>query len=198
MDDVFALYTELNSRLSEFQSRKIVAIAKRKAFPSLIPGGQWQPMNADFIGPMEWSKGHDFGDKHIASHCARATMVPISKWPGLEHVRFWPDPDATPIELTDGRRQFSRTLGGFVDNGEQGGGRINLLTVTGEKPALLEVADSIAYVTQRAASGKYSLNDRKFKSLHHLIGAEIVTFGRAPDGSFIVSVPNASLEFRPK
>jgi hypothetical protein len=198
VDDVFTLYSELTSRICRFQSRNVVAIAKKKEFPEVLPGGQWQYADPNFIGPMPWSKGHGYGEKHIASHCAQATMIPISKWPGLDQVRFWPDPDATRIELTDGSRQFSRTLGGFVDNGGQEPAKINLMAVVGEKPPLLEVADMAAYVAQRAATGKYSPNDRKFKSLHDLIGAEMVTFGIAPDGALGINVPNASLEFRPK
>jgi len=44
-------------------------------------------------------------------------MIPISKWPGLKAVTFWPDPDSSVIEFAGGRRKISRMLSGFIDHG---------------------------------------------------------------------------------
>jgi hypothetical protein len=97
--------------------RKIVCVAETASLPKEISGGQWQTNDPEFVGPLPWNNGHEFKEKNIATFCARATMIPLSKWPGLASVRFWPDPDNTPIQTSEGRRQFSRLLGGFVTDG---------------------------------------------------------------------------------
>ena len=199
MSDVFALYESLFERIDHLNARKIVGVAVKKEFPNEILGGPWQSINPSLIGPMPWMNGHRFTDKHLASFCARATMIPLSKWPGLDRVRFWPDPDSTLIETSNGRRQFSGSLDGFIEVGPGKHGSIQVMNVEGRKPPLLEIADATAYVAQRTQKNSYSTpNERRFKSLNDLINAEIVRFQVGADGGFGINVPNQSLNYRPK
>jgi hypothetical protein len=195
--EVFTLYSELMRDLNPLMIRKIVSIGKKSEFPNSISGAQWQHVDPNFIGPHPWSEGYDFGDKHIANLGAHGTMVPLSKWPGFDRVRFWPDPDTTPIETTAGRRQFSNMLSGFVDNGDgKEPPRVSVMYSSGPKPPLLQIADLVAYVSQRCAGAGYDHVDMKFKALNRIIEAEKIKIGIAPDGGIGINVPNTSLEFR--
>jgi hypothetical protein len=199
MADVFALYEALFTALDKLGLRKIVTFAIKKDFPDELPSGPWQSADPNLVGPMPWMNGHSFSDKHIASFCARGTMIPLSKWPGLERVRFWPDPDSTLIEWSNGRRQFSGSVGGFINVGPGRNGQIEVMSIQGSKPPFLEIADAMAYVAQRSqGAGHSNPNERRFKSLHRQIHPEIVRFQVGPDGGFILNVPNDSLDYRPK
>jgi hypothetical protein len=100
-------------------------------------------------------------------------MIPLSKWPGFDSIRFWPDPDTTPIETAVGRRQFGNMLSGFVDNGEgKEPLQVSVIYSDGPKPPLLQIADLVAYVSQRCAGARYEQIDLKFKALNKIIEAE--------------------------
>jgi hypothetical protein len=190
MDEVFKLYSDLVTVVKPQLVRTIVTIADKKELPAEIPGGQWQAAN-DFVGPMNWSRGFPFRDKQIAAFCAQGTMIPLSKSPGIENLTFWPDPDTSLIELYGGRRQFAHSLTSFIDHGDGQKplkARVSYLEVG--KPALLQVADLVAYVAQRSAHGKFGPNDLKFKALDKAIGAEKIRLGTAPDGGIGFNVAN--------
>jgi hypothetical protein len=192
MDDVFALYSELVEAVKPNIVRAIVALANKAELPKEIPGGQWEHKDENFVGPMPWAPSWPFREKQIASFCAQGTMVPISKWPGLDAVTFWPDPDSTLIEFSGGRRKFSRMLAGYIDHG--GGGEPSKIDVSynqSAKPILLQLAGLIAYVAQRAAGAKLTPVDRKFKKLNDAIGAEKLRLGTAPDGGLGLNIPNS-------
>lgn len=197
IDGVFDLYSKLVELVRPSITRIIVTVANKGELPDEIPGGQWQTADKEFVGPMNWSSGWPFRDKQIASFCARGTMIPISKWPGLEAVTFWPDPDSSLVEFSGGRRQFSQMLGGFIDNG---GGKepvqINVSYLPSGKPALIQVSDLVAYVAQRSASAKFSPLDLKFKALDKMIGAEKLLLGVTPQGGIGFNIPNVMLEPR--
>jgi hypothetical protein len=134
----------------------------------------------------------EFREKQIASFCAQGAMIPLAKNPGLDRVRFWADPDSTLIDWLDGRRQATRTFSGFIGMGPgKEPPRIKTMPIEREKPKLLEVADVIAYVAQRAMRGGRRINDGRFRRLHEIIGAGIVRFAVAPDGGFGFDVPDA-------
>jgi hypothetical protein len=197
MDEVFALYSGLVQDLNPLMIRKIVSLGRKTDFPDSIPGGQWQHADPNFIGPQPWSNGYGFGDKHIANLGAHGVMIPLSKWPGFSRVRFWPDPDATLIATTTGRRQFSNMLSGFVDNGDKKEpSKVNVMYVEGAKPPLLQIADLVAYVSQRCAGTGYDRVEMKFKALNRIIAAEQIKLGIAPDGGIGINVPDTSLDFR--
>jgi hypothetical protein len=197
MGDVFTLYSELLRDLKPILVREIASLGRKSDFPSSIPGGQWDASDPDFVGPLPWSKGYRFGEKHIANLGAHATMVPLSRWPGFDRFRFWPDPDTTRIETPAGRRKFSNMLSGFVDHGDAADpSRVNVEYSPGPKPPMLQVADLVAYVTQRSAHGGLEPLDRRFKELHRMIEVEPIKIGIAPDGGIGINVPNSSLEFK--
>lgn len=197
MDDVFTLYSDLISAVKPSIARVIVALADKDELPNEIPEGSWQHRDNDFIGPMERAPGWPFRDKQIACFCAQGTMIPISKWPGLNAVTFWPDPDSTLIEFSGGRRQFNQMLGGYIDNG---GGtqpkKIKVSYTQSAKPPLLQIADLVAYVSQRAAKAKLSPMDLKFRKLDDAIGAEKLRLGVPPEGGIGFDIPNSLLNRR--
>ncbi len=197
LNDVFDLYSELVTIVKPALTRIIVTIANKAELPDKIPGGQWEPADSSFVGPMNWSSGWPFRDKQIASFCAQGTMIPISKWPGLEAVTFWPDPDSSVVEFAGGRRKFSRMISGFIDHGTgREPDKIEVSYQSSGKPALLQAADLVAYVAQRSAGAKFSPLELKFKALDKLIGAEKLRIGVTPQGGIGYDIPNALLDRR--
>ena len=68
--------------------------------------------------PPKMTREIVIGEKLIASWCAQGAMVPLSKNPGLDKIRFLADPDKTPVGWFDGnRRAATKLIEGFVDNG---------------------------------------------------------------------------------
>lgn len=102
--DVFALYSELMIDLKPLLVRTIVSLGKKSDFPKSIPGGQWQHIDPNFIGPLPWSNGYDYGDKHIANLGAHGTMIPLSKCPVLIRLDFGQTPiqHLSKLRMVDG------------------------------------------------------------------------------------------------
>jgi len=184
-------------RLDDLLVRKIVAVAKKADLPAVIPGGQWKASDPDYIGPLPWADGWAVGDKNIATWCAHGTMFPLSKWPGFNNIQFWPDPDHSLIATEGGRRKFSTQLSSFADHGGGEPTRVDVMYSAESKPALLQIADALAYVTQRCAHGGSSPNDRRFKALIDQMRPERVLVGTTPQGDLGINVPNQVLNFRP-
>jgi hypothetical protein len=86
--DVFDLYSQLMREIHPLMIRRIVSLGKKSDFPASIPGAQWQHVDPKFIGPLPWSSGYDFRDKHIANLGAHGTMIPLSKWPNRVRRRM--------------------------------------------------------------------------------------------------------------
>jgi hypothetical protein len=197
VSDVFDLYSDLMALVKPSLTRTIVTVANKAELPDEIPGGQWETKDKNFVGPMNKSSGWPFRDKQIASFCAQGTMIPISKWPGLKAVTFWPDPDSSVIEFAGGRRKFSQMLSGFIDHGAgKEPQKIEVSYQPSGKPVLLQVADLVAYVAQRSAGAKYSPLDLKFKALDKLIEPEKLRLGVTPQGGIGYDIPNVLLERR--
>ena len=197
VSEVFDLYSDLMALVKPSLTRTIVTVANKAELPDEIPGGQWETKDKNFVGPMNKSSGWPFRDKQIASFCAQGTMIPISKWPGLKAVTFWPDPDSSVIEFAGGRRKFSQMLSGFIDHGAgKEPQKIEVSYQPSGKPVLLQVADLVAYVAQRSAGAKYSPLDLKFKALDKLIEPEKLRLGVTPQGGIGYDIPNVLLERR--
>jgi len=194
MEDVFELYSALMDQLRSVGLRRLVTIARKSEFPDTLPAMPMQHVDPSSGVPPKYTTEMRFSDKQIAAHCAQGAMIPLSKNPGLEKVRFWPDPDSTSIEWFDGKRTAKKAIGGFVDIGaSEEPARINVMPIAGAKPSLLEVADCIAYVAQRSSTNTLSPNGRRFRALHQVIAPEEIKFAIAPDGGFGFSVPNTIL-----
>jgi hypothetical protein len=200
MEDVYQLFTKLFSDLSALKTRRLVAVARVADFPSEIPALAMQHIDPSANVPPRHIKAFSYREKQIAIHCAQATMVPLAKYPGLNKVRFWADPDSTTIEWFSGRRAVKGEIGNFFVDVEPGQEpqKVNVMRITNPKPKLLEVADAIAYLSQRGRSsaGRSSDTDR-IKELVRFIGAEQIRMGIAPDGGLGFQIPNATLEYRP-
>jgi len=197
--EVCDLYKRLFLRLEPLQLRRLVGIAKRSDFPEVFPGGPMTHIDPAHSGPLPATKDQVVGEKELASYCAMATAIPLSKWPGIENVRFWPDPDSSSISWFTGRRKFTGTLGGFIDIGHgKEPPRINVMNINGPKPKALEIADAIASISQRVMGRNEGPNGHRFKSLYEVIAPERVSVGIGPDGGLGINVPNSSLEFRPR
>jgi hypothetical protein len=200
MAEVFDIYSKLLSRLAPTISRTIVSLGRISDFPTSISGDQWRHIDPNFVGPMPWSDGFEFSPKNIASMGAQAVGIPLSKWPGFEKTTFWPDPDNSMIEMAGGRRKFSSMVNCYVDHGDPAtnpAGKIPVMYSRGSKPALLQVADLVAYIGQRQASNGRTPNDQRFAKLWRQINAEKIKLGIAPDGGIGINIPNEVRDFVP-
>ncbi|KAA3442116.1 hypothetical protein C7I87_32275 [Mesorhizobium sp. SARCC-RB16n] len=191
-DDVFALYGAIADSIAAGPVRRIVAIANKADFPKDFLVGPLQSSGG--LPPIPGMKNYLMRDKEFAAQCAQGALLPLSKNPGFRNVRFWADHDKTKIEWIVGAHQASRAASLFVSVGKDGeADRVNLMTGEGDKPPLLEVADLIAYVAQRAASRGSSPNDRRFADLHSKIAPEVIHLGLSPDGGLGFNVPDSSM-----
>jgi hypothetical protein len=200
MVDVFHLYNRLFEELNVLKLRRLVAVARKADFPNEVPSLAMEHVDPVANVPPIFTKAFAYGDKQIAIHCAQATMIPLAKYPGLEMLRFWPDPDSTTIEWFTGRRVVKGEVGNFfVDMGPgQEPPKVKVMPTEGPKPTLLEVADAIAYVSQRSLTSSFNRNTQRFKALAHLIQAEQIRMGIAPDGGLGFNIPNATLAYKPE
>jgi hypothetical protein len=143
------------------------------------------------VSPV-WTKEMRFDEKHIAIFCAKGVMIALDRNPGLDKVRFWPDPDSTSIEWFFGKRAAGNVMGGFVDRGDHLEPMpINVMPIVGRKPHLLEVADCIAYVTQKRKANNFTRNGERFRALYKMIAPQEVEFTTDREGNFGYRVPNS-------
>lgn len=193
IEQVFQLYHSLAGQICNAGFRRIVAVARKSDFPDTIPAILLRHVEPSAGVPTIWTKAFPLRDKQLASGCAKGTMIPLSKNPGLANIRFWPDPDSTSIEWHFGKRMADKTLDGFVDIGVgEEPARINIMpVVAGAKPPLLEIADCIAYVTQRSNTKTLDSNGRRFRLLHQAMAPEEIRYTVAANGAFCCIVPNA-------
>jgi hypothetical protein len=186
-DDVAHLYKTLMIRLRDVDPRSVVAIAKRAEFPEALPSFELIEPNSK--EPANYTKPVRLDAKQLAAFCAQGAMIPISKNPGLNRVRFWPDPDDTSIEWFDRRRQMTGAIHGFVDRGtDLAPAEINPLRIQRTKPSLLEIADSIAYFGRRRLTARFEPTDIRIKAIYAIIDPEEVRFSSGVDGGFGFSV----------
>jgi hypothetical protein len=191
LDEVFALYAGLFAGVGKLGVRQIVAVALKNDFPPTVLSGEMQHIDPSVVGPLPWTKEYPLGDKQLAAHCAQGTMIPLSKSPGLQNIRFYADPDRTPMVWIDGKkRQATRAIGGFIDVEHGEPPQVNVMAFDGKKSKLLEFADALAYVSQRVALAKHSPNDRRFRTLSQTMNPVVVRFKVGTDGGFGFSVPN--------
>jgi hypothetical protein len=197
--EVFQLYELLLTELNGLKLRRLVAFARKAELPGGIPALALQHVDPAANLPPRYTKPFPYGDKQIAIHCARATMVPLARYPGLDNVRFWPDPESTVVDWFGGRRAVQGELGNFfVDLGPgKEPPKVNLMLAEGVKPQMLDVADVVACAFQRSKSAKRSPNDQRFKALARLINVEQIRLGVAPNGGLAFQIPNATLLYQP-
>jgi hypothetical protein len=201
IDEVFRLYETLLANLTELKLRCIVAFARKADFPKEIPALAMQHIDLAANIPPQWTKPFPLGDKQLSIWCAHSAITPLAHYPGFEKVRLWLDPDSTVVDWFSGRRAVKNEVGNiFVDVGpgiEPPKPSSVMPVDTGSKPSILEVADVIAYATQRGKAAKLSPNDLRFKKLMRQINAEQIIFGIAPDGGFGANIPNATMNYKP-
>jgi hypothetical protein len=182
-NDVFQLYEQLAICFAEAGYRRVVAIARKSNFPKAVPAEGRRPEIK-------------FDDKPLAALCGNSAIIPFSKNPGMERIRFWADPETTKIPWLGRKVQAHNALNSFVDIGPgMEPPRVKIQNITGNKPPLLQVADFVAYITQKAMSRRWSkLSDRpRYKVLFNALRPELLEISIGPDGGVRVNVPNASL-----
>lgn len=191
-DRVFALYGDVAKAINEGPVRRIVAYARRADFPKDFLVGALD--NGQEVPPIPNIKNYLMRDKEFAAQCAHGALLPLSKTPGFNNVRFWPDQDRSKIQWFVGSHQASRAASLLVSVGKDGQAeRVQLMRAEGIKPVLLDVADLIAFVSQRASTGGSSPDDRRFADLFREIAPERIRMGLSPDGGLGFSVPDASM-----
>jgi hypothetical protein len=195
VNDVFQLYENLFTRLSPVTPRYLLTLARRADFPTQLPALAMQHIDPNANVPPKYTNALEYGEKQIALHCAQGATIPLSKHPGLDRIRIWPDPDNSKIEWFSGRRGAANEIGNFfVDVGPgQEPPKPTIMRCTGPKPPLLQVADAVAFVGQRSKRNDKSPNAVRFRSLLRLINPEQIIYGVAPDGGFGFNIPNTTL-----
>lgn len=173
--DVCDLYADLFSRLRKLPIRSLVVNTKTPKLPIEIPDALWIHKDANFVGPMPMCPGFRLTEKHVAAFSGRIALTEIGKRLDLKKTRFWADPDTTKIALAGQNRQASRLVGGHVKSVNEWT-VVTLMDASKEKPALLQVADSLSYIARRGAAAKgYSSNDSRFKRLFDLLAPELIS-----------------------
>lgn len=190
---VFELYERLLNALREVTPKYLSVTAKKSLFPRSLPPLELEHVDANFVGPRPYTKAVLIDDKFLVSQCAMGAMIPLARDIGLSHFRVWPDPDQSLITWFDGRRSMERALSAFIQTGPNREAlRLNIMRFT-EKPKLLEIADLVAYVSQRVHTNKHSPNGRRFAALFRAIAPTQIKFAVGSDGGFGFSVPQISI-----
>jgi len=188
--DVARMYETLAADISKLNTRRIVCVARKSDFPDALPSLELEHVDSRMNIPSHVVKGFDIGEKHLAAWCAQGATIPLAKSPGFEKVRFWPDTDHSKVEWFGKKRKFTNTIPSFVDLGSNCS---PLLTVQkgNQKPALTEVADLVAYITQRYLTERHgSRNAHRVKKIYEAMSPEVVRFEVNPEGHFGFRVPS--------
>jgi len=183
IDDVFSLYAQLITTISNRDIQKIAAVARKTKFPRSIPGaGVWPKI--------------ELGDEQLAASCGNAVMIPFAQNPGFSKIRFWADANKSKILWMGQKRQAINALDGFIDIGANAEPpRVRPQPLGGPIGPLLEVADFVAYICQRGLSRRSNNLELKsrYRNLFKLSDITIIEMGRKPDGSIGFQVPNSLL-----
>lgn len=180
-NDVLALYAEVAAKLGSWNLHVVAARAQLSQFPASQP--------ADGVFPRVV-----FDRKTLGIYCANAALLPLTRDIGKDHLKVWPDHDGTKIEWLGRRRQASQAIGSFYDLGEGEPARVDpaLTTDLPQDPrrTIFEIADMVAWFSNRVVSGKYSNLHGRIKTLFAQLNPMQVSVRIGPDGGMSVFVPN--------
>lgn len=97
--------------------------------------------------------------------------MPVVDSIGVERIRLFVDPDKTILDSPMGRRQASGLIGGHMNIGphQEVPLRLTPEKITGDKPELLDVADLLAFISQRYRHEQkvFEERSRQFRILYH-------------------------------
>jgi len=182
---VITLYETLFIKLQKLKFRNLVATAHLANFPKELPSLQMKhidPTNPSFVSTNKMQ----LSEKQFSVWCAQGLMFHLSINPGLDNIRFWLDPDKTKIDWLMNRQQTSLATSAFF--ADVGPGREPtqpiIMPISDQKPALLEIADSIAYMVRRSKTKPTTALTLSFQKLHKIISPEEIEFVIAPNGAY--------------
>lgn len=173
LNDIVGLYRQVFESLNSVPHSKIVVATKIADLPIKIEAGPWQHRDKNFVGPMPEMPGFSITDKFVAAFCGRIALTEIAKTIPLDALRVWADPDTTKIALAGQNRQAGKLVGGTVLTPD-GWAHVKLMDLSKEKPALIETADAIAYLTRRSQTNGSSAIDKKVAELSKVVAPQIV------------------------
>jgi hypothetical protein len=180
-NDVLALYSEVAAKLRSPSLRFVAARAQLSQFPVFQP--------ADGVFPRVV-----FDKKTLGIHCANAALLPLTRDLGKDQLKVWPDHDGTKIEWLGRRHQASTAIGSFYDLGKGEPARVDpALGSDLPKDArriIFEIADMVAWLSNRVVSGKHSNLHGRIKALYARLNPMQVSVQIGADGGMSVSVPN--------
>jgi hypothetical protein len=162
-EDIFALFDRVCADLNELGSQRVACIFDRSRGAQLAEALKrpWTDADGNEVEPAA-----DFalpGDKGIVVLCAIGLLRPILDGMEGSSVTFIPDPDgasriAWGSEIK--RVEYLIANGSFDTRG-----KFRYIKVRPPKPPLLQIADIIAYVSQRACRDNGSETTLRFKTL---------------------------------
>jgi hypothetical protein len=176
LGDVLTLCKEIVIGLRSIGICFVIVVAVKSAFPKAF---KMQPPFPDIA----------LREKQLALVCANASVMPLLSWFGHERFNFWPDPDVTRVDWLGQHRKIITTPGFFTDFGGVGDQVVHGV-VAGNKPALLEAADVVAYAAQRALSRERSQLRKSFRGIYSLCEAARVECTIAPAGALALHFPD--------
>lgn len=165
----------------------VIAYADRREFPEIFKGGQMTSKD----GTISDRQSPDIiiDEKSLIAFCGNAALIPFVQSPGLDKIRFWADPDNTKINWLGKKSKALNALNMFVGH-EEKTQRIQPEQIEGENPALLQLADFLAYVSSRTLSIANTRGKEEFDTMYRMLNSEIIRYTKAPDGVFAINVPD--------
>lgn len=175
--DVFELYRQLCNTIAGANFGRIIGFADTRDIPRNLPGDDKFP-------------ALKFGKKQIAAFCASAALIPVRRHTALDAFDLWVDPDRTKIDWIGRKVQAHRAISVWIADDTKESAKITPQPVVGEKPALLQLADMLAYISARALSVEVRKDKDVFLDMYTKMNPAVIRFMRGSDGGLGIRAPN--------
>lgn len=178
-DEVFRFMKRVADESISLRAQHVVARHKRTpgAFEHVSPA-----ISIDgSLAPIDHSVEHFKADKAIAVALAgSAIMALLDALPN--HIRFLPDPDGdSRITWPPKRRRVDDLLKSIWYGLGDRAARVEVVSVARPKPPILEIADVLAYVSQKSAMPPSETTSRFAEILEAFQPASFELFGAGTD-----------------
>ncbi len=152
------------ARSASARARFLVGVVDRSQLPKRLPSDHR-------MGPMR------LGVKQLSSFAFTAAAEHLDGDPGFEAVRLWVDPDRTKIDWAGRRRRADRGYRMYGLAATQADAPLLAPEpLGGEKPALLQIADLLAYSSARALSQQLDRGKPWFEAIHRALSPSVQEF----------------------
>lgn len=125
------------------------------------------------------------GTKELTALQCQAALLPLSQFYDQSQIKFWTDPDKTPISFGYGKVQAHRMH--YLNNSDANK-RIDAEPPDEERTPLLQVADLFAFTATHALTEKKQRFKKEFERLYRIC---------SPATSFAGHEDESAVEFKP-